>query len=94
MYDIHFLKSEAREKICKNFSSVIRSQDFLGLPLERVTHILSFSDAKLVHILNLKMFVPYKREQFWTSGRAIYKMMNMCKTSSQSATPVSLCKSE
>ena len=46
VYDVHFLKSEAREKICRNFSSVIRGQDFLGLPLERVTHILGFSDAK------------------------------------------------
>ncbi len=46
MYEVQFLKAEAREKICRNYSSVIRSQDFLGLPLERVTHVLSFSDAK------------------------------------------------
>ena len=74
MYDIHFLKSEAREKICKNFSSVIRSQDFLGLPIERVTHILSFSDAKLVHIFNLKKCPIQKGNSFKLTGRVIYKL--------------------
>ncbi len=46
IYDVNFLKAEAREKICKNYQAVLKSQDFIGLPPERASEILAFSDAK------------------------------------------------
>ena len=94
MYDIHFLKSEAREKICKNFSSVIRSQDFLGLPLERVTHILSFSDAKLVshfESLHIFRFVIQKKN---VDEPLMWSIMYRTWDSRRSIKPASLFKGE